>query len=283
MRTTDAGMTPVDPRTLYVSDLDGTLLNREQALSQYTVEVINRLVDAGMVFSYATARSLITAAKVTRGLTAKIPVIVYNGAFLLDSSSGKLLRGNFFGAGEAAEIRRELTAHDIWPIVYSLQGGREKFSYRPQRVNAGMRNFLETRRGDVRETVVSGEEDLYAGQIFYFTCIDREEKLSPVYRRFQDKYNCVFQRDIYTGDPWLELMPALATKAHAVSQLKELCGCTRVVCFGDGENDLALFSAADECYAVANACEALKRAATGVIEDNDRDGVARWLSAHVGG
>lgn len=36
---------------LYVSDLDGTLLR------------INSLVDKGMLFSYATARSLITAKK----------------------------------------------------------------------------------------------------------------------------------------------------------------------------------------------------------------------------
>lgn len=44
-------------KTLYVSDLDGTLLNSKQHTSSYTNQVINQLVDEGMLFSYATARS----------------------------------------------------------------------------------------------------------------------------------------------------------------------------------------------------------------------------------
>lgn len=43
-------------KTLYVSDLDGTLLNSQQQTSSYTNQVINQLVDEGMLFSYATAR-----------------------------------------------------------------------------------------------------------------------------------------------------------------------------------------------------------------------------------
>ena len=48
---------------LYVSDLDGTLLRSNETTSEYTNYVINSLVDKGMIFSYATARSLITAKK----------------------------------------------------------------------------------------------------------------------------------------------------------------------------------------------------------------------------
>ena len=49
---------------LYVSDLDGTLLRSNEVTSEYTNSVINSLVDKGMIFSYATARSLITTKKV---------------------------------------------------------------------------------------------------------------------------------------------------------------------------------------------------------------------------
>ena len=63
-------------RVLYVSDLDGTLLRSNETTSEYTNNVINRLTDEGMIFSYATARSLITAKKVTKGINAKIPLIV---------------------------------------------------------------------------------------------------------------------------------------------------------------------------------------------------------------
>lgn len=42
-------------KTLYVSDLDGTLLRSDETTSEYTNNVINNLTDRGMIFSYATA------------------------------------------------------------------------------------------------------------------------------------------------------------------------------------------------------------------------------------
>lgn len=68
-----------------------------------------------------------------------------------------------------------------------------------------------------------------------------------------------------------------ATKANAISELKSMWSCDRVVSFGDAINDIPMFQIADECYAVANAVESLKKIATGIIESNDNDGVAKWL------
>lgn len=48
-------------QTLYVTDIDGTLLTKNQAVSEYSKRVINKLVDRGMLFMYATARSAETA------------------------------------------------------------------------------------------------------------------------------------------------------------------------------------------------------------------------------
>ncbi len=44
-------------KTLYLSDLDGTLLRPDERVSPYTADVINRFVCSGGNFSYATARS----------------------------------------------------------------------------------------------------------------------------------------------------------------------------------------------------------------------------------
>ena len=77
--------------TLYLSDLDGTLLRSNQHTSTFTNETINRLVGEGMLFSYATARSFNTARKVTSGMDAQIPLIVYNGAFIVDNKTESLL------------------------------------------------------------------------------------------------------------------------------------------------------------------------------------------------
>ncbi len=55
-------------KTLYVSDLDGTLLRSDAKTSAYTNQILNTLTEKGMLFSYATARSLMTAKKVTKGI-----------------------------------------------------------------------------------------------------------------------------------------------------------------------------------------------------------------------
>lgn len=264
-------------RTLYVSDLDGTLLQSDEQTSAYTNDTINSLVEKGMLFSYATARSLITAKKVTRGLEAKIPLIVYNGAFIIDNATDEVLLANYFDDAVLAVLDR-LFAEKVYPIVYSTLDGKERFSFVPDLCTPGMTTFLNSRKGDVRTHRVRAANDLKKGNIFYISCIDEPGKLAPLYEEYKDSCHCVYQRDIYTGDQWLEIMPKSASKANAVKQLREMLRCDRVVAFGDGKNDIDLFEAADEGYAVSNAHAELKQIATGIIPSNNEDGVAKWLA-----
>lgn len=267
-------------RTLYVSDLDGTLLRSDISTSDYTSETINRLAGEGMLFSYATARSYSTSVKVTRGLDARIPLIVYNGAFVIDNATGEIMLSNFFGE-EARALVSELLSLGIYPIVYAFVGGVEKFTYVDKMCTPGMREFVDSRKGDRRDNPVADAAELLRGDIFYITCIDEEEKLLPLYEKYRDVHHCVYQKDIYSGAQWLELMPMTASKSNAIRQLKAHLGCDRVVVFGDGKNDIDMFEMADESYAVANAVPELKAVATGVIAGNDEDGVAKWLEENA--
>ena len=268
-------------KTLYVSDLDGTLLRSDQKTSEYTNKTIGELVQNGMLFSYATARSWHTAYKVTEGMPAAFPLIVYNGAFILDNAGGKHLLENYFEKASAVRMIRELTDGGIQPIVYAFIDGKEKFSYQKNNVNAATWDFVLSRTGDSRERPVADTEELLSGDIFYFACIDEPEKLRPFYERYGKTHRCFYHRDIYSNEQWLEIMPIKASKANAILRLKELLGCDRLVVFGDGINDLDMFRAADEAYAVENAVPELKAAATAVIGANDEDGVARWLRANA--
>ena len=134
-------------KCLYVSDLDGTLLRSDETISEYTCNVINKLTENGGLFSYATARSYVTAKKVTKGLDAKIPLIVYNGAFVIDNVSEEILISNYFH-NEIKEVLTELFTNDIYPIVYSYIDTVEYFSFLTDKCNDGMWAFLNTRRGD---------------------------------------------------------------------------------------------------------------------------------------
>lgn len=263
-------------KTLYVADLDGTLLRSDETISSYTNRIINKLTAEGMIFSYATARSFVTSKKVTKGLDAGMPLIVYNGAFVIDNMTEEILIANYF-EDKVKGVFEDLFRHQIYPIVYSHRGEGEKFSFIREKCTAGMTDFLNTRKGDIRTNPVATTKELIRGNCFYITCIDEPEKLEPLYEKYKEEYHCVYQKELYTKAQWLEIMPAAASKANAVTQLKKLLECERVVAFGDGRNDIDMFEIADEGYAVENAVDELKAMATAVIGSNDEDGVARWM------
>ena len=266
-------------RKLYVSDLDGTLLRSDESVSEYTGSVINSLVEQGMIFSYATARSLITAKKATKGIHAKIPLIVYNGTFVVDNTTEEILIANYFDSS-VYSLLDDLFSDGVFPIVYAYIDGKERFSFVPSLCTKGMKAFLDTRRGDVRTNIVTSPSDLKIGSIFYITCIGTPERLRPFYEKYKETYHCVYHTDIYTKEQWLEIMPAGASKSNAAKQLQAMMQCDRLIVFGDGKNDIDMFQIADERYAVENADASLKACATDVILSNDEDGVARWLASH---
>ena len=270
-------------RILYVTDLDGTLLNRQDSINPFSIQTINDLVDKGMIFTYATARSLVSASKVTVGLSTNIPIIAYNGAFIIHPATGDILSKEDFNEEERAKVREVLIQYNISPMVYSFINGIEKVSWIPEKENEGVKRYLSIRQGDKRFRAVHDIESLYEGEMFYFTCIGEKDELLPVYDIFSkdDRYRCTMQQELYRPEYWCEIMPAKASKKNASQKLKELWNCDKVVSFGDAINDIPMFEISDECYAVENAVDELKAHATGIIESNDNDGVAKWLLEHA--
>jgi Cof subfamily protein (haloacid dehalogenase superfamily) len=269
-------------KTLYVSDLDGTLLNRQDYLSEYTIDIVNTLVKKGMIFTYATARSLSSASIVTKGLTTNIPVIIYNGSFILNATTGEILSSVTFDDMEKQSVVQLLKKYKIYPLVYAYIHGIEKVSWITSKQNDGFKRYFSLRKGDRRLNPLSSEKDLFAGNVFYFTCIGEKEELLPIYETFKDNsnYNCILQQELYREEYWCEIMPRKATKANAIQQLKTILNCDKIISFGDAVNDISMFSISDECYAVKNAVPELKNIATDIIDGNDEDGVAKWLDIH---
>ena len=263
-------------KTLFISDLDGTLLNSQAGLSVFTKDTMNELIERGMLFSYATARSAVSSRGVTEGLNIHLPIVIYNGTFILDMNSDEFLMSNYFKS-EVKVLLDDLMTNEIYPIVYSHIDGEEKFTYLPEKASRGVLAHIHNRKGDKRTHPVNLVEDMYKGEIFCLNCIDESEKLEPIYLKYKEIFHCVYYMDIYTKEWWLEIMPKAASKARAALQLKEHLQCDRLVVFGDQKNDIDMFKVADECYAVENAVDELKALATDIIEANDADGVAKWL------
>lgn len=269
-------------KTLYVSDLDGTLLTSDMNISENSLKIINTLIDEGMLFTYATARSISSASIVAKGLSTKHPIIAYNGAFIVEPDTRKILTKEDFSREQTDVIMEIMKQNHISPLVYSFVEGKERVSWIPDDENEGKKHYIDSRKGDKRLRPVESQEELYEGEVFYFTCIGEKEELELIYETLKenDNYTCTFQPEIYRDEYWLEIMPRKATKANAILKLKRLLGCDRIVSFGDAINDIPMFRISDECYAVENAVEELKKMATAVIESNNNDGVAMWLKEH---
>ena len=158
-------------KTLYISDLDGTLLDNNETLSEYTATNLNELLDDGLVFSFATARSYTTAKKVTPNLKMKYPAIVHNGTFIVDKD-GNIIAKNTFKKLDATEIIDTLLKSGVNPVVYSLIEGKEQFSFVREKLNKETLSFLSTRENDPRKREVFDTESLYDGEIYYFTLMN---------------------------------------------------------------------------------------------------------------
>lgn len=270
-------------KTLYVSDLDGTLLNSNSKISCKTVEIINALIAQGMSFTLATARSRYSANQIIEGLQLRLPLIVYNGAAIMDPVQGECVYKCVFDQTNCEQLLRMLLKQDIYPFVYAWIDGVERVSYMEEYLHKGGWHYLSKRQHDPRFRKVKNACDLFEGSIFYLTCIDDKDMLEPVYQQLPTtSYTVLFQQELYRNEYWLEIMPAGVSKAIAIQTLQQTMCFDRIISFGDAINDKAMFEISDECYAVENAVEALKDIASGVVHSNDEDGVARWLLEHVG-
>ena len=271
-------------RILYVSDLDGTLMRNDETISAYTERTLNELIEEGLAFTYATARSVESARTITGGLRLKLPVVTRNGTVLADNSTGRHLEKALFTEEEVRLLKELLPELPEYGFVSCFIGDEMIKTYIPGKHTPGMEKYLRKNEHDTRLRPAADPGSMFIGQPGYVTLIDDREKIAPIYERVRNYpgWECLFQKDTYWDEYWLEICPQNCTKARAILKLKEAFGFEKLVVFGDSVNDLSMFRSADESYAVANAIDELKEAATAVIGSNEEDAVADFLKAGFG-
>lgn len=270
-------------RTLYVTDLDGTLMRNDMTISEESVRILNQLIDRGVLITYATARSFHSAYDITRDIHFKIPVITRNGTTFADQISAKETETAFFSKDILKDLKELIpiikrcgfTSAYIDGVMYKLYQEGEK-----SKEFQGYIDYYHS-IGDTRMRMVENVEKQFEGNISYITLISSREELLPYYETIKDsdRWETVFQKDTYREEFWLEICPKNSTKAKAVLKLKDRLECDKLVVFGDSINDLPMFVVADEGISVSNARPEILNVANHIIDSNEDDAVARYIQS----
>ncbi len=268
-------------RTLYISDLDGTLLNSQKKLSPYTIEALNELIGQQMNFSIATARTPATVEALLAEVKIKEPIVLLNGVALYSLQTHTYLSVEYIKAQTVREILERVGDLMCEGFIYRIHDDAlwvyyENLEYKERRV------FFEERQNNRYKHFLAKPLDSYE-EVAYFIFIDDKEKIDLLCKKLKDvkEIGLVMYKDIYSTDAYiLEVYSHRATKANAINKLRLQGGYDKVICFGDNLNDLSMFQVSEEAYAVENAMEEVKRRATAIIDANDKDGVVTFMQAH---
>ncbi|MBH1942253.1 HAD-IIB family hydrolase [Mobilitalea sibirica] len=268
-------------KTLYISDLDGTLLQPNVELSANTITILNELMKQGMHFTVATARSLATVKPILADVSIHLPIILMNGVCIYDPMKKDYIKVEYFSKTSREILMALISSHNLKGFAYAIKDG-VLATYYEDLSNKALKDFYEERVTKYKKpfTQIESFSRLADDPLIYFSLMDKKEALQQVFEVVSElsDLNCVFYKDNYSKDMWyLEIFSIYASKFHAVQFIRNYLQPETIVCFGDNLNDIPLFNASNRTYAVANAVPELKQKADAIIDRNTQDGVARWL------
>ena len=258
-------------KTLYITDLDGTLLTGNAGLKHRTAELLKRLTANGVLFTYATARRFASAGPIMEKAEIALPVILMNGVAIADGRTGETIHMNGFEQSRLEEAKQVIEQYKETPMVYAVVDGKHRVSYLSYDTSrSGI--YINDRKGDPALRPCETYEELFQGDIYYFTILSPIIPFHILNTVFSPEkgFNSNAQPDTYHNhELWYEVFSANASKANAALQLKQMLQADELVCFGDNLNDISMFEISDRCYSVSSAVPELKSISTAVIGSNE--------------
>lgn len=264
-----------------LSDLDGTLLDLPNGLSEENLNRLNALIHDGLLFSVATGRDLKKAKKALKGLQIKYPIILNNGSLLGDLNTGEFWKITTIPEQIFAEIFEMAENLNLKPIVmigYSADTGEirtEKGTWGKKGIN-----YLSWSQ-------ISSLQDYQIVSLQYHAKL---EEIKPLYNRieykFKDRVKMVFiedvaysQMDIEGSWYWLEINSEEAGKGNMMKELAKHLNLSTddFIVFGDNTNDLELMEIAGKSIAVRNAHPLVRQIADEITDSVENLGVVKYL------
>lgn len=271
-------------KTLYITDLDGTLLDDTGHVSARSAAIITELSHRGVAISVATARTPATVEPLLAETYTTADLVVMTGATLwsrvhhcfeemqlIPEDDVRMMFEVFaeVGATPFCYVRRDGSHLDVYHAGERLNAAEQKFV--DERSNLRLKTF------HLREACPVDACD----RVVLFFGMGPKDKIVAAAERLREQSDCYisYYKDTYTPDLWLlEIFAPGVSKAAGIERLRRKISADRMVAFGDNLNDLPMLQMADVAVAVGNALPEVKAMADVVIGTNNEDAVARFIA-----
>lgn len=257
---------------LVATDMDGTLLNSEEEVSDHFFELFQELQELGVTFVAASGRQYYSIIHKLAPIKNDIIVIAENGA--LTMQKGKEL--------QTTEIDRE-TFLELLKATKDLKGsqvilcGRKKGYI--EDYGQDFENMFKEYYGkyEVVKDLSQVMDDQYL-KIAICNQNGAEKYLYPALKHLEDRLKVKV-----SGEIWLDLSHTNAHKGYALQKLQQSLDITvdETMVFGDYNNDLEMMSQAKYSFAMQNAHPNIKAAANYTTKSNDEHGVEYMLAKMI--
>lgn len=265
---------------LVVFDLDGTLLNGSSQISDFTRETLQLLSERNIAYTLATGRTFHSAKDIIVGHNFDLPHIYTNGVIVWDPRNENLLLDSFLSLDEIVLVLEAAHQNHVATFLSTVDENSSHYIFHSMNLNVTeeklLNNFL--RRPEVK--VLPIEHINENARITNISMIGSSSDIDQIQMAIQKQDHLVaYSGPAIEGDgnKWMDVHHFSASKGSAISSLREQLGVSKVICFGDSDNDLSMFATADESYAPENANAAIKSAASAIIGHHDQDGIAHFL------
>jgi Cof subfamily protein (haloacid dehalogenase superfamily) len=259
---------------LLIADIDGTLVTKEKLLTAKSVQAVQRLHDAGILFGVTTGRP----PKGVRMLVESLPglkfIAGFNGGVVVRRDFS-LFKQNLMDAAAARQAVAIILEHqlDVWVYTETDWFVRDPHAYRvdreektvqfPPKITPGFDGLFD------RLTKIVGISADYAR-------VARCEK--DVQQRCGQSVSAARSQPFY-----LDVTHPKANKGEVVRMASEFSGIPtqEIATIGDMANDVTMFNVSGVSIAMGNAAPEVQRAATYVTASNDEEGFAMAMDQFI--
>lgn len=277
-------------RRLFVTDMDGTLLDNDGKVSPESARIISELTRKGAMITVATARTPATVEVLLADTDIDIPAIVMTGAAMWDRKSKSYVNVKYHDEAALPSLIGEFHLAGVNPFIYVLGSDDGMLRvYHNGEMTAKERKFYDDRSdlGLKRFILDSpeGEKCPIPGTVLVFALGDADV-IEGIAKRLNE--DCRFSVSCYRDNfnknmAYIEVFGKDVSKSAAVLELKDMLHADSLTVYGDNLNDISMLGVADDAVAVANAVPEVLARADRQIEPNFASSVALDIERVIGG